>query len=145
MKIRRSGRFWPLRPTLSLRRVELGCWLAVLVLTAALAAGNASATAGAAASIPAVSGPVTTPAGLRVVTIWPPTESTGYCLKEVIESEPRWRSSHDLINAIDHRCFSQRWHRPRLALSQTARVPCARPPAWLPRIPARNVSGCLID
>jgi hypothetical protein len=145
MKIRRPGRFWSLRATFSLGRVELACWLAVLVLTAALAAGNASTTAGAAASIPAVSGSVRTPAGLRLVTIWPPTESTGYCLKEVIESEPRWPSSHDLINAIDRRCFSQRWHRPRLALSKTTRVPCARPLAWLPRIPPRHVTGCLID
>ncbi|HET9847133.1 MAG TPA: hypothetical protein VFR68_01090 [Candidatus Dormibacteraeota bacterium] len=145
MKVRRSGPFWSLSPTLSPHRIELGCWVVALALTAMLAAGNMPATAGAAESIAAVRVSATTPDGLPVVSIWTPTESTGYCLKEVIESVPRWSSSRDLINAINRRCFIQPSHRAGLAQSQTRRAACLRPQSWLPEIPSRRVTGCMID
>ena len=111
---------------------------------AILATSNLSATAGAAEPIPAVKASATTPDGLPAVNIWTPTESTGYCLKEVIESVPRWTSSRDLINAINRRCFSQPSHRAERARSQTRRAACLQPLGWLPAIPSRHVTGCLI-
>src|ERR1700682_3474159 len=37
MKIAAQRGFWPLRPTLTTRLLELGCWLASVLLTVALA------------------------------------------------------------------------------------------------------------
>src|SRR5919201_2187078 len=129
MKLRRPGPFWSLGATVSLRRIELACWVVALGLIVLVVGGTTSTTAGAAGPIPAVS--------------W--TRSTGYCLTGAIESVPRWPSSHDLINTIDRRCLSQPGHRPRLALSQTTPDTCLRPGGSRPRDLPRHATGCLVD
>src|SRR6202521_326433 len=57
MKIAAQWAFWPLRPTLTTRILELGCWLAAALLAVALATSPTAAARPAAPSLRALGVP----------------------------------------------------------------------------------------
>ncbi|HVH64466.1 MAG TPA: hypothetical protein VM674_00400 [Candidatus Acidoferrum sp.] len=126
---------------LTARRLELACWIAALVLITLLAAGNASAIAGAESNSAASNASERLAVDAFLNSLMP-SESSGWCIKEVIESVPRWPSSHDLTSAIDRQCFSRR--QPARRHPRAPQASCVRTPGWRPSVPTVRVTGCLL-
>jgi len=126
MKVAAQRRFWSLRPTLTARGLELGCWLAAAVLAVAIAISASPPTGPPAQAVGAISAPQAAEAIFR-----------RRCIDGVLASDLGDTEEH-VVRLINQQCMTR-----RRTVASPVGLTCGRS-FVAPLTPvARRVAGCL--
>jgi hypothetical protein len=126
MKVAAQQRFWPLRPTLTARRLELGCWLAAGALAVAIALSASPPAGPPAQAVGAISAPQAAEAIFR-----------RRCIDGILASDLGDTEEH-VVRLINQQCMIR-----RRTVARPVGFACVRP-FVAPSTPvAKRVAGCL--
>jgi hypothetical protein len=129
---------------LTARRLELGCWLLILVLTGSLAMQSTPPRAPSArnsAEFVFIDDPPSRSAVIVPLNV----AFTHQCIEEVIQMSHQWPRG-DLIREMDRLCFSRARNQRSTAMSfASSKVACLNPLGFRRPISSTAVRGCLRD